>query len=77
MSITIDKAIEILKDYQAGVEMEELREYPDIIRLAIEALKRCKLQRQFPDNVIWETLPGETEEENETRKHASTDTQGD
>jgi len=36
--MNIPKAIEILTDYQAGVEMEELREYPEVVQLGIKAL---------------------------------------
>jgi len=57
----IEKAIEILEDYQAGVEMEELREYPDVIQLCIGALKRLNHDRIWTPIKPQALLPGETE----------------
>ena len=59
---TIDVAIEILKDYRDGVEMEELREYPIVLNLAIEALEFYKREKAANVSGIWMRLPGETEE---------------
>lgn len=58
----LSKAVEILKDYRDGVEMEELREYPIVLSLAIEALKReIQLRQMAKSEHIW-LLPGETED---------------
>lgn len=62
MGVTISGAIEILKDYRDGVEMEELREYPIVLSLAIEALERLKRGRQRIELVTSGLLPGETKE---------------
>ena len=60
--MTIDKAIEILEDYRDGVEMEELREYPIVLNLAIEALNFYKRERASNTSGIWMMLRGETGE---------------
>jgi len=60
--MTLKEAIEILETLcGACCHPSSLRE-KDALNLGIEALKRWQLQKQLPDNVIWETLPGETEE---------------
>jgi len=60
--MTIEKAIEILEDYRDGVEMEELREYPIVLSLAIEALKRLQRDRNRLHFSVIPLLPGETED---------------
>lgn len=56
----IDRAIKILETGPPESSRISDADEEAAGRLAIEALKRYQLQRQFPDNVIWETLPGET-----------------
>lgn len=60
--MNIPKAIEELTDlHKVGLNRLTPDE-KDALKLGIEALKRVNTQRLFPSNVIWETLPGETED---------------
>lgn len=61
--MTLTTVIEILEDYVKTTGFIPHEDFGDAIKLAIEAVKRCQLQRKFPNNVIWETLPGETKED--------------
>ena len=58
--MTIDKAIEILKDI---VNTAHYSDYPDdhgAIKLGIEALKRVRNDRGTSYQPVWYPLPGET-----------------
>ncbi|GAH47233.1 unnamed protein product [marine sediment metagenome] len=60
--MTLQKALEILIDYHLGVEMEELREYPDVIKLALEAMQVLLGIRKIEGMACWRLLPGETKD---------------
>ena len=60
--MTLDKAIETLKDATVGTESFDDPELPDAIKLGIEAMRRIKEVRRFPRTWDARALPGETEE---------------
>ena len=64
--MTLEKAISCLQTELIEGDILRGSIYEKSFKLGIEALKRVELQRNFPNNVIWETLPGETKEQNET-----------
>jgi len=73
----ITKAIELLEIETGSRHIPSDPDLHDAIQLGIEALK---LIQDFWTQLYVSPIPlcpDETEEENETRKHASTDTQGD
>ena len=62
MTITIDKAIELLTQLSSdGREQLEL-DFQDAIKLGIEALKRIKAHRPYGYPGLNFPLPGETEQ---------------
>ena len=66
--MTIDKAIEILeRSYQAQLQIWEKVHFT-ALKLGIEALKREKEYREILAYPEMHFLPGETPEENTTRK---------
>lgn len=60
--MTIDKAIELLRDLKEGTGTDELLDHPDAIQLAIEALIRVEHTRHETPKFAIPQLPGETEE---------------
>ncbi len=59
MTLTLDKAIEILNDILHYVKPGDPPDEHDASKLGEEALKAIKLQRQDPDNNYIDALPGE------------------
>ena len=60
--MTIDEAIEILKDYLRGDEPDNAPDLPASIRLGIEALKRVKAYKEAHVGLHYEPMPGETKD---------------
>ena len=61
MSMTIEKAIEILEIAEASDFAGITYDFEDAVLLGIEALKRVLDVRRFPEASNWRPLPGETE----------------
>ncbi len=58
----ISKAIEILNHYPDPDEIYSDPDFMDAIKLGIEALKRVKGNRLYPQPDVYPLLPGETED---------------
>lgn len=62
MTISVDKAIEILHQEELGEFDGTIFELNDAIRLGIAALERLKENRKYYPHGIISLLPGETKE---------------
>ncbi len=60
--MTIDKAVEILDNYQADMCLTPATDLRDAVKLGIEALKRINEIRESPLGYTEFRLPGETKE---------------
>ena len=60
--MTLDKAIEILSQWDKGTDPLYLPDLPDALKLGIEALKRVKHLRNFWGKDLNLKLPGETKD---------------
>lgn len=60
--MTIDEAIKILTTFTFASKTIPRNDVNDAIKLAIEALKRVKGNRLYPQPTVYPLLPGETKE---------------
>ena len=60
MTITIDKAIELLDGFLSGPGAFKVRANRDAVKLGIEALQRVKQERTGYESYAPDLLPGET-----------------
>lgn len=58
--MTLEKAVEILSDILHYVKPGDPPDEHDAMELGIQALSLILIQRQYPNNLAWGTLPGET-----------------
>ena len=73
----VSKAIEILEDILRHVEPGDPPDEHDAVKLGIEALKRAKEMRSWPNHIAKEPLPGETPAEEAKRSHNVTNSRKD
>ena len=62
MTITIDKAIEVLSNRPIRRITAGGIDFYDAIKLGVEALKRLKEEKDKIPDALWRPLPGETKE---------------
>ena len=60
MTITIDEAIEELRDRILPPELKCDRRFTDAVQLGIEALKAWRDRRLYSSHLAYHLLPGET-----------------
>jgi len=58
--MTLKKAIELLKDYKRRRSASHQDDFQDAFELGIQAMSLIQLLRQYPNNLAWGKLPGET-----------------